>query len=63
MDFERTRRKLLNITMEAEEENKPLTDDFKREFWSLIEKVIISFMIKKIHFWSVFNSCKERNKN
>ena len=29
MDFERTRRKLLNITMEAEEENKPLTDDFK----------------------------------
>ena len=42
MDFERTRRKLLNIAMEAEEENKPLTDDFKREFWSLIEKVIIS---------------------
>ena len=23
MDFERTRRKLLNIAMEAEEENKP----------------------------------------
>ena len=43
MDFERTRRKLLNIAMEAEEENKPLTDDFI--------------------FWSVFNSCKERNKN
>ena len=30
MDFERTRRKLLNIAMEAEEENKPVTDDFKR---------------------------------
>lgn len=32
MDFERTRRKLLNITMEAEEENKPLTDDLRENF-------------------------------
>ena len=54
MDFERTRRKLLNIAMEAEEENKPLTDDFKREFWSLIEKVIISLYDKENSFFGQF---------
>ena len=54
MDFERTRRKLLNIAMEAEEENKPLTDEFKREFWSLIEKVIISLYDKENSFFGQF---------
>lgn len=54
MDFERTRRKLLNIVIESEEENKSLTDDFKREFWSLIEKVIISLYDKENSFFGQF---------
>lgn len=54
MDYERTRRKLLNIAMEAEEENKKLTDDFKREFWDLIEGVIISLYDKENSFFGQF---------
>lgn len=54
MDFERTRRKLLNIAIGAEEENKELTEEFKREFWNLIEKVIISFYDKENAFFGQF---------
>ncbi|WP_300348419.1 VWA-like domain-containing protein [Clostridium sp.] len=54
MDFERTRRKLLNIAIDAEEENKELTEDFNREFWNLIEKVIISLYDKENSFFGQF---------